>query len=64
MSRTYPIDCETADKITLDVLVDHRNYLTKELKEYEEGHWLHPEDVVKNQTLVQALDEIILYFGG
>lgn len=64
MSLTYNIDCETADKITLDVLKEHRKYLEKELKEYSEGQWLHPEDVVKNQALIIAFSEIIEYFGG
>jgi len=60
----YSIECETADKITLDVLKEHRNYLMVELEQYKNGEWLHPEDVVKNGVLIEAMDAIIDYFGG
>jgi len=60
----YKIDTETADKITLDVLKDHRRYLEEELENYENGGYLHPEDVVSNQTLIKHLTKVIEYFGG
>jgi acyl-CoA hydrolase len=60
----YEIDTETADKITLDVLKDHRRYLEEELENYENGGYLHPEDVVNNQKLIKHLTKVIEYFGG
>ena len=61
----YRIDCETADRICLTVLKDHRDYLQKELNNYEQGGYLHPEDVVKNKKLVKKMTYLIdNYFGG
>ena len=58
------IDVETADRITVISLKEQRRYLKKELKRYNKGEWLHPEDVAKNTQLIQALDQIIKYYGG
>lgn len=58
------IDFETADRITVISLKDQRRYLKKELADYKKGAWLHPEDVVKNQKLIEAMDVIIKYYGG
>lgn len=61
----YKIDCETADRICLTVLKDHRDYLQKELNNYEQGGYLHPEDVVKNKKLVKKMTYLIdNYFGA
>ena len=64
METGLKIDWETADRITLLNLKEHRDYLTKELEDYIDGHWLHPEDVVNNKEVIKALDRIIVYFGG
>jgi hypothetical protein len=64
MTEKLEIDCETADRITLLALKDHRKYLKKELKRHRKGEWLHPEDVVYNTQLLEALDVIIDYYGG
>jgi hypothetical protein len=58
------IDFETADRITLISLKDQRGYLKKELKQFKKGEYLHPEDVVNNTRLIQALDQVIKYYGG
>lgn len=67
------IDLETAHKITLFSLIDWRDYLKKELKEWNknpktdtnpEGYWLHPDDVVENMEHIKALNLIIRAFGG
>lgn len=62
--RKLEIDSETADRITVISLKEHRGYLKKELKRYNKGEWLHPEDVVKNAQLVQAMNLIIAHYGG
>lgn len=64
MSKGLEIDYETADRITLLCLKDQRGYLQIELDAYDEGKWLHPEDVVKNGQLIKALDVLIDYYGG
>lgn len=58
------IDFETADRIVLCSLKEHREYLKKELKDYEDGCYLHPEDVVNNMQMIKHLDIVIDYFGG
>lgn len=65
MSRgKLEIDFETADRITVITLKDQRRYLKKELAQFKKGEYLHPEDVVNNTRVVQALDVVIKHFGG
>ena len=58
------IDFETADRITVITLKEQRRYLKKELADFKKGEYLHPEDVVNNTRLIQALDQVIKYYGG
>jgi len=64
MSAGLSIDFDTADRITLLVLKDQLKYLRKELEDYKEGKWLHPEDVVRNAEIIAALELLIPYYGG
>jgi len=64
MSKGLEIDYETADRITLLNLQDQLKYLRKELEDYKEGKWLHPEDVVNNAKIIAALELLIPYYGG
>jgi len=64
MSRGITLDFDTADRITLLVLQDQLKYLRKELEDYKEGKWLHPEDVVNNAKIIAALKLLIPYYGG
>lgn len=65
MSRgKLEIDFETADRITLITLKEQRKFLKKELADFKKGAYLHPEDVVNNTRLVQAMDQVIKYYGG
>ena len=64
MRKGLEIDFETADRITLITLKEQRKYLKKELSDFKKGSYLHPEDVVNNTRLVQAMDQIIKYYGG
>ena len=63
MSKKLEIDFETADQITVLTLKEQRRYLKKELADFKKGGYLHPEDVVNNTRLVQALDDVIKYYG-
>jgi len=38
--------------------------LRKELEDYKEGKWLHPEDVASNIKIISALELLIPYYGG
>ena len=62
MAKKLEIDYETADRIALIVLKDHRKYVKKELKAHKKGAWMHPEDVGLNMQTIAALDLIISHF--
>jgi hypothetical protein len=64
MSRGLSIDFDTADRITLLVLKDQLKYLQKDLEDFKEGKWLHPDDVTGNIKLIAALELLIPYYGG
>ena len=64
MRKGLEIDFDTADRITVITLKEQRQYLKKELKDFNKGEYLHPEDVVNNTRVVQALDVVIKHFGG
>ena len=58
------LDYDIADKITLLTLQDQLKYLRKELKDFKDGKWLHPEDVANNIKIIAALELLIPYYGG
>ena len=64
MSAGLSIDFDTADRITLLVLKDQLKYLQKDIEDFKEGKWLHPEDVTNNIKLIAALELLIPYYGG
>lgn len=64
MSNGLTIDFDTADRITLLVLKEQLKYLRKELEDFKEGKYLHPEDVVRNAEIIAALELLIPYYGG
>jgi hypothetical protein len=64
MGKGLEIDFDTADRITVCNLSNHREYLMEELKDHSEGKYLHPEDVVRNAEIITALNLLIPYFGG
>jgi hypothetical protein len=64
MTRKIELNGETADQITLLNLINYRAYLKKELRNYKKGSWLHPEDVINNQRVIEAIDILIKQFGG
>lgn len=70
--KKLEIDGETADRITVLNLKDHRAYLKKELAEWKKnprtddnlnGVWMHPEDVSGNIRKIEALNLIIKAYG-
>lgn len=61
--RQLTIDGETADRITVLNLKDYRAYLKKELRDYKKGQWLHPEDVVMNMQVIEAINLVIKQYG-
>jgi len=45
-------------------LQDQLKYLRKELEDFKEGKYLHPEDVTNNIKIIAALELLIPYYGG
>jgi hypothetical protein len=43
---------------------EQRKYLKKELADFKQGQYLHPEDVSGNQIMIHHLDAVIKHFGG
>ena len=64
MRRGITLDFDTADKITLLVLKDQLKYLRKELEDFKNGKWVHPEDVVRHAEIIAGLELLIPYYGG
>jgi hypothetical protein len=64
MNNGLMLDYDIADKITLLTLQDQLKYLRKELEDFKDGKWLHPEDVTNNIQLIAALKLLIPYYGG
>lgn len=64
MSEGLMIDFDTADRITLLILKDQLKCLRKNMEDFKEGKWLHPEDVANNIKLIAALELLIPYYGG
>lgn len=58
------IDVETADRITVLNLIDYRNRLQEELDAYNNGEYLHEDDVAGNYRRIVYLNLIIKDFGG
>jgi hypothetical protein len=64
VSKKLEIDFETADRIAVLTMKEQRKYLKKELADFKQGQYLHPEDVSGNEIMIHHLDAVIKYFGG
>jgi len=64
VSKKLKIDFETADRIAVLTMKEQRKYLKKELADFKQGQYLHPEDVSGNQIMIHHLDAVIKHFGG
>ena len=64
MSKKLEIDFETAGRIAVLTMKEQRKYLKKELADFKQGQYLHPEDVSGNEIMIHHLDAVIKYFGG
>lgn len=66
MAHGLEIDWDTADRITLAVLVDQLKLLREEIRaKDEDGSYMHPEDYTKaKEELIPALKVLIPYYGG
>ena len=63
--KEMTIPFEVADGIVLASLQEQLKFLKKELKDYEAGSWMHPEDADRTRhQLIPSLKILIEYYGG
>ncbi len=64
MTRTagVQLDYETVDRITVCGLEDYRDSLQLQLDNHKDGGWMHADDVVHNQKMIEALDFVLQDF--
>lgn len=62
--KKIELDGETADRITILNLQDYLRYLQKELDDFDNGSWMHDDDIAHNVKMIPALKMIIHDFGG
>jgi hypothetical protein len=56
------LDWETVDRITLIGLRDYQDSLKQQLEAHANGSWMHADDVVHNQKMLEALAFVIKDF--
>ena len=57
------LDWETADRITVATLKNYLETLQMQLDRYQEGGWLHPEDVTHSHEMIGAVKFVLRDFG-
>lgn len=66
--KKIELDGETADRITVLCLKEHRDFLIKELEEWEknrqkdfnsQGYWLHLKEVAKHALLIESINILL-----
>jgi hypothetical protein len=63
--RDITIDYDAAESITISTISNHQKFLAAELDACkEEKLYLHPDDVIRNERLIEAMDFLLKnYFG-
>jgi len=64
MNKKLEIDHRTADRIAVLSLKAHKKYLKKELDQRDKGQHVHPDDVIANHRLIDAIQLTIEYYEG
>jgi hypothetical protein len=58
------LDWLTADRITVCCLQDAKQTLRNDLSKHKENNsWLHPDDVIYNEAIIEAIDVLLRYYG-
>lgn len=57
------VPIELADSITIANLTETLSELNKDLKAFEDGEWMHPDDVVLNKEMIVAIEKVLWYYG-
>ncbi len=58
------LDWLTADRITVCALQDAKQTLRNDLLNYKENNfWMHADDVLYNEAIIEAIDVLLRYYG-
>jgi len=60
----FVLDWESVDRITLQCLSEHRDYLKESLEKHNKDEYLQPEDASRDYEMIYHITEVIKYFGG
>jgi hypothetical protein len=61
---TIDLDCDLAEKITVEVLIEYRDSLIKNLNDhFDTGSWMHPEDITRARAMIPAINFVLKDFG-
>lgn len=63
MKFNLEIDYEMADKITVASLKNYRDSLIESLENHKNGGWMHEDDVVHANKMVQAINFVLKDFA-
>lgn len=63
MKFNMEIDYDVADKIAVSVLKNYRDSLIQSLENHKNGDWMHEDDVVHANKMVQAINFVIKDFA-
>lgn len=61
---TFELDYNMVDKITVDNLKEYKKSLKDSLDaHFQDGAWMHPDDVEHAKEMIKALEFVLKYFG-
>ena len=63
MKFNMEIDYDVADNIAVSVLKNYRDSLIQSLENHKNGGWMHEDDVVHANKMVQAINFVIKDFA-
>ena len=63
MKFNLEIDYDAADKIAVSVLKNYRDSLIQSLENHKNGGWMHEDDFVHANKMVQAINFVIKDFA-
>jgi len=64
MKLNLEIDYEVADSIAVSVLKNYRESLETNLKNHEDGGWMHEDDVKHAKLMIDAINFVVKDFSS
>ena len=63
ITKTYELDSEVVDRMTIHSLKDHYNMIVGEMDNFVLHQKGHPDDYERNTELRKALEIVLDYYG-